>query len=203
MTEEELRAVGRAEAEKRITAIMDAPVVSPAAESVGPSVGSTEWYAQRLAGRLIAQDARREAERRKNVPDTVVAEYDTEADERRRWALQQAARGEPAVRYGPAPGGEAALLPNGVMVLITRAKDGTIERLDPAVVSNELILPYQWEEYDRAWRARVWLAENELLSRHFSADLCVRGGLFTREEAAQLDPERSRHVTLPPGLEGM
>jgi hypothetical protein len=185
-------------------AALDAPAAEQAQEGTRATavMGSPQWSAQRLADRLLAQDAKQEAGRRKDVPEVAVEEYDAERSELRRWALQQAAMAEPVTRFGQEMNG-TEWLPGGQLVLVQRARDGAIERMTAASYTGETILPHQWAEHDKQWQARQRITENELLSRHFGADRCITSGLFSEADRAQLDPARSRHVPLMRGLEGM
>lgn len=164
-------------------------------------IGSPAWEAQQRAAAAMKQDAALEVLRKRQQPQT--EPYDTAIDERRRWALQQAINNAPAERYGPSPGSAGMVLPNGELVLAEHGKDGLLGRVRPGVISARTIRPYEWDALDRQWRAQQRQHENELLAREFGAEACVREGLFTAAEAAELDPERSRHVKLPPGVAGL
>jgi hypothetical protein len=169
-------------------------------EDGAPRIGSPEWEAQRLAEDLLKQDAALETLRKREVP--AAGEFDADAQERRGWALARAMQHEPARNLGPDRGSEAMLLPNGALMAVRR-KDGLIAEMAPAAFVGEVILPHEWDEHDREWRAHTRRTENELLAREYGAEQCVVGGLFTAEEAAQLDPVRSRRPPLPRGVEAL
>jgi len=197
VTEEEQRAAGRAEAERRITEIMGAPddVAQPGPS--GPAMDSPQWSAARLAGQLMAQSDAKDALRAKEQPYIDV--YDAVAAEKRgRW-LQQAAMNAPAERLGRAEG-TVIQLPHGALALATMDKSGAIQRLAPVVLGAETIGPADWDRREAEWQARTRVAENELLARAYSAETCVAEGLMSAVEADALDPVRSRHVPMLPGI---
>lgn len=160
-----------------------------------------EWQAQMLARSLLKQDAARETLRQQQAEPAAGEEWDPDADERRRWALQEASLNAPAERMGPAVAAGAMILPTGP-VLVNR-KGGLISEMRPAAFTQQVVGPGEWDAFDRQWRAERRRGENERLARYYGVDACVQGGLFTEDEAAVLDPERSRHVTLPPGVEAL
>lgn len=209
-TAEELRAAGKSEAyisayEAADTKLQRDSEPWPPAEFAGPplpqppQIGSPAWEAQQKAAAALKQDEALETLRKREQPRT--EPFDAAADERRKWALTQAINNAPAERFGPSPGMTGLML--GGRLMLAEQKNGTIARLAPGVIERRTILPHEWDDLDRAWRAQQRQHENELLSREYGAETCVREGLFTADEAAQLDPERSRHVELPRGLEGM
>jgi hypothetical protein len=125
---------------------------------------------------------------------------DSELRER---ALAQARLDLGAERLGAEPsGGEPMVLANGAMTVVRR-KDGLISEMRAGVVEETTVLPHQWEEHERVWSARRRRGENEVLARWAGVDRCIASGFFTEAEAREMDPERSRHVQLPRGLEGL
>jgi hypothetical protein len=190
---------GREQAEAILARIGDSPGEPEGEPDPGPRIGSPEWEAQQAAAGLLKQDAARETLRQKQ-PQTV--SYDAEADDRRSAALARVRMLAPATRW-PSAGGERLLLPNRQLVMVERGENGIIKRWKPAVIGERLIRPDEWDEFDAEWKAARRREDNHLLARTYGTEQCVAAGLFSAEEAAGLDPQRSRQVTLPPGVEAV
>lgn len=163
---------------------------APETEDAAPALMTPqEWARQQLAADLLRQSQAREVLRPRPEPGE---QWDMEADDRRRWALQEASMNLAAERLGPDMSGEAILLPNGALAVVQR-KNGSISDMKPGVYQAGVIPPEQWEEHDRMWRAHRRAGENRMLGRYYGRRTCIEGGLFTEAEAdaagIPLDPE--------------
>jgi hypothetical protein len=165
----------------------------------GPAMGTPEWDAGRLAKSLIRQDEARETLRKQR--GTQVSMVNVAAAEARERALQQAWEHAPATVTEDRPG--KGMMLNGEPVLATLTDKGLVKEIRGAVSGWRVIGPGEFDAHDEAWRTLRCREENELLAREYGADACVAAGLFTAQEAAALDPGRSRHVVLPGGVEAL